>query len=401
MSASPETGDTLTGSRGLPPPAQHRSVVLFCAATFFYWTALYLYVPILPVYARSLGASLSMVGVVIASYALPQLLLRIPIGLWFDAIRRRKALVALGLVTASLGALGLGLAPGIWPLCLARATTGIGAAVWVTFAVYFTSYYPAERAARAIAVINSVHGAALVVATSSGGAIAGLMGYRHVFFGAALLGTVGLLALSLAGKPAARPLPAISGRGFRRIATHPLLLTVSFMAILAQFANFAGLFAFIPVYATGIGASSADLGIITMLALGASAVAALASVRLAERRGDTFALVLGALMMGAALLAVPFTTSVPLLGVVQVVNGLGRGTLSTITMALSIRSAPPEQRATAMGVYQALYALGMLAGPLVSGFLADSLTLASVFYLCSCLCLVIAGMAFLPAISRR
>ena len=71
MSASPETGDTLTGSHGLPPPAQHRSIVLFCAATFFYWTALYLYVPILPVYARSLGASLSMVGVVIAPYVLP------------------------------------------------------------------------------------------------------------------------------------------------------------------------------------------------------------------------------------------------------------------------------------------------------------------------------------------
>lgn len=95
-------------SAGLLPPLHRRSILLFCAATFFYWTALYLYVPVLPVYAQSLGASLSMVGIIIASYALPQFLLRIPIGVWSDALGRRKPFVAGGIVMASVGALGLG-----------------------------------------------------------------------------------------------------------------------------------------------------------------------------------------------------------------------------------------------------------------------------------------------------
>ena len=60
-------------------------------STFLFWTALYLYVPILPVYARSLGASLSMVGSVIASYAIAQVFLRMPIGVGADALGNRKS----------------------------------------------------------------------------------------------------------------------------------------------------------------------------------------------------------------------------------------------------------------------------------------------------------------------
>ena len=73
----------------------------------------------------------------------------------------------------------------------------------------------------------------------------------------------------------------------------------------------------------------------------------------------------------------------------------------TAFMALSIWAVAPEQRATAMGFYQAVYSVGMLVGPLMSGFLADSLGLASVFYLCALLSLVMGGMAYLRIIPRR
>ena len=173
------------------------------------------------------------------------------------------------------------------------------------------------------------------------------------------------------------------------------------MGILLYFANSASVFGFIPVYGAKIGASSADLGIITTLAVGSSAVASLAAVHMAERWGNRFTIMLGGVLMGMALLAVPFIHSVYLLEAVQIANGLGRGILATTLMALSIRAVAPQQQATAMGVYQAIYAGGMLLGPLVSGFLADSQGLATVFYLSASLCLVIAGMACLPLLPKR
>lgn len=241
---------------GLLPLPHRGSIFLFCAATFFYWTSLYLYVPILPVYAQSLGASLSMVGIVVASYALPQMLLRIPIGIWSDNFGRRKPFVAGGIVMTLFGALGLGLAPNPLFLCLARIAAGIGAATWVVFTVFLASYYPLGVSGRAIGIINFVQGLALVMATSGGGAIGGVWGFRYSFFGAALLGVVALVVLSFTKEPAIRRVKTTSWHSFTQVATRPLLLMASSMAFLAEFTIFSAIFGFIPVYGAQIGASS-------------------------------------------------------------------------------------------------------------------------------------------------
>lgn len=380
--------------------ANRRYILLFCVATFFFWTALYLYVPILPVYAQSLGASLSMVGVIVSAYAIPQLLLRIPIGVLFDAMSRRKLLLAGGIVAATLGALGLGLAPSPRFLFLARAITGIGAATWVTFTVYFTAYYPQEGPRRAIGLINFVQGVAVVTATLFGGLIAEAWGSVSAFWGAVLLGILGLATLFSARAPMITKAEPVSWPHFISVATTPLLILASFLGILSQFANWAGLFGFIPVYGAQIGASRADLGFMTTLSLASSAVAALAVASLARRFGNVFTILLGSLLLGGALAVVPLIHKVSVLEAVMVVNGLGRGMLGTVLMALSIQAVAPQRRATAMGIYQATYAIGMLLGPLVSGFLADNFGLAAVFYLSASLCLVTAGLAYLPVTAK-
>jgi MFS family permease len=73
--------------------------------------------------------------------------------------------------------------------------TGVGAATWVAFAVYFVAYYPASEAPKAIGIINSVQGVALVISTYAGGLVAQRFGYGGAFFGAAILGLVALAAL--------------------------------------------------------------------------------------------------------------------------------------------------------------------------------------------------------------
>lgn len=377
-----------------------RDRLLFAAATFFYWASLYLYVPILPVYAESLVGSLSLVGVVIAAYAVPQLLLRIPLGLKFDALTHRKPLVAASLVMCAIGALGLALADDVWQLSIARAMTGVGAAGWVAFTVFFAGYSTPSQAARAIGSINAINQIAQVVATGSGGFISDTLGQGAVFYGGAALAGVGLLLLGFAREPRAEPRGETRPGRFRFVISSPLLIAAAAMAVLLQFASFASIFGFVPVYGAGIGATSSELGIITMLALGAAALAAYSSVRLAERFGYSLALVAGAVVLGCSLLLVPVTRTPVELGLVQLVSGLGRGSLSTLLMALAIRSAPAGARATAMGIYQAVYAIGMLAGPLASGAIADSVQLATVFHLSAALSFVVAFMACHPVVRR-
>jgi MFS family permease len=342
-----------------------------------------------------------MVGIVLAAYAIPQVILRIPIGVWADRLLRRKPLVVAGMIFASLGALGLGLSTDPWPLFFARITVGVGAATWVVFTIYFTAYYPEKDSGQAIGLLNFVRGGALIAATAGGGFMAEVSGLPQTFFGAAVLGVLALLALLFAKERPVSHSRAITWQSFSSVATHPLLITVSIMGIMSHFAVFAGVFSFVPVYAAELGASSSELGLITMINLGFSTAGALGAVWIWERLGYRTTIILGAIVSGLSLLAIPFIPEVTALMAVQISFGMGSGVLMTTLMTLSIHGVPRENQATAMGVYQAVYAVGMLTGPLVSGFLGVGLGLATVFFLSASLSLAIAILALLPVFSKN
>jgi predicted MFS family arabinose efflux permease len=55
------------------------------------------------------------------------------------------------------------------------------------------------------------------------------------------------------------------------------------------------------------------------------------------------------------------------------------GVLYPLLMGMSIQQVADEQRTTAMGVHQSVYALGMFAGPWLSGILADRIGIQPMF----------------------
>ena len=72
----------------------------------------------------------------------------------------------------------------------------------------------------------------------------------------------------------------------------------------------------------------------------------------------------------------------PTLGVLiatQAVNGFGQGLHMPLLLGLAIRDVEQTGRATAMGLYQALYAVGMFSGPFLAGWLNGSWGLDSGF----------------------
>ncbi|MDP3064564.1 MAG: MFS transporter [Chloroflexota bacterium] len=380
--------------------ARRSLIVVLAAATFLFWASLYVYVPILPVYAESLGASLSMVGIVVASYAIAQLTLRIPIGVWADRLGRRKPFVVAGFVFAALGGLGLALAPNPWMLFAARAVTGIAAATWVATTVFFASNFPPRETARAMGIIAFINGAAQVAASLVGGFTAQAFGWQATFWlGMALaLGAMPLL-LFAPERRTSTPRP-FSPHEFLKVSTVPVLLVISGLAALGQFVSQGVNIGFVPVYGAKIGATKAELGLILTVMFAAASLGSLAAAYLGERLGLARIQAAGFLLMAGGTLAVPFVHSVWLLGATQAVSGLGRGFFLPIQMAVSIQAVPQEQRATAMGVFQATYSIGMLLGPLLSGLLADRFGIASLFYVSAGIALLCAVASATPQVAR-
>lgn len=376
-------------------------LVIFGFCTFMYWASLYVYVPILPVYAENLGASKTMVGLIIGSYGIAQLLGRIPLGVWSDRLGLRKPFLYGGLAMAGLGALWLGLASTPEGLFAARTLTGVGAAAWVAFTVLFSSYYATTGATRAISLISTVNGAAQMAATYAGGLMAQAYGWQSPFFAGMLIAMVGIAALPFVYEKPAVKKNSFSMQRLMRIGSVPLLLTVSGISALLQWASFVTTFGFVPVYASQqLGATRADLGLLTMVSLGAYTLTTLVTGMISNRLGYRTIIVTGILIIIAGTVIVPFIHSLPLLFVSQMVTNIGRALASPILMGLSILAVEPEDRATAMGFYQSIYSIGMTLGPIVTGILADQMGLPSVFYSAAAFCAVAAAISYIAIRNR-
>lgn len=368
-----------------------------------FWLSLYLYVPILPLQAERVGASLSMVGLIIASYAIAQVALRIPIGVSADIVGRRKPFAVAAVVLSMIGAMGLAFAPNPWTLFAARAITGIAAAGWVAISVLYASYFTPERTGQAMSRIMSINTISIVIASVAGGVISDRFGPEATFYGGAAAGAVSLLLLSGAKEPEpdSGPREPYSKARFFQVARTPLLLTVGGIGILVQFVTFGGSFGFVPVYADRIGASDAEVGYVMTAMLVAAVAGTLVSTYVVARMGHRAVILIGAIIVAASMAIVPSIESVGLLAASQAAGGFGRGLVNTVLIGLSLRAVAPAQRATAMGIYQAIYAIGMMSGPLVAGIVADASGLNTVFYMVAIVSIAAGLMGFAGPVPRR
>ena len=387
--SSEEIGsDTAVGAPPTGFAAWTTPARLVGTSTFMFWLSLYLYVPVLPLHAENTGASLSMVGLIVASYAIAQVLLRIPLGVSADLLGKRKPFVMIAFALNVIGAIGLVLAPNPWMLFAARAVTGIGAAGWVAQSVLYSSYFTPAQTGRAMARIMSVNAAALVLASLAGGLIAEYLGINATFYAGAVVGVFGMFLLFAAGEPPVVRRKRYSVAEFVEVAKTPLLLTVGAIGIFVQFVSFGGSFGFVPIYAERIGANDAEVGYVMTVMLIFAVLGSIATNRAVARFGYRLTIIMGSIIVAVSMALVPMTDEIYLLAATQALGGFGRGLLNTTLISLSVQTVAPASRATGMGVYQAIYSIGMLSGPIVAGVVADASGLNSVFYLVAVVALV-------------
>lgn len=356
------------------------TLLRFCAATLLFWGSLYVYVPTLAPYAQVLGASLTVIGLILAAYGFTQFALRIPLGLWADRHGRCRPFIVAGFLLALASGLGLSFAPGAGALLVFRGVAGAAAASWVAFTVLFAGYFPAGDTSRAMGIAVGVSGLAQILATAVGGLLAERWGWVAPFYAGALLAGAGAVVAAGLPEAAQRRSAALSLREALAPLARRGLLLASGLAAVGMFSTYVTVYGFTPIYAVGLGASKAELGVLTTVSiLTYTAASFLAGGVLARTLGHRVVVTAGLTIAALGTLVIPAITDFSLLVLSQAVGGVGRGALFPVLMALSLQEAGAGERATAMGAFQAFYAIGMTGGPALAGLLADAFGLGGAF----------------------
>lgn len=355
----------------------------FLVIVFMFWFSSYIYVPVLSPYVEHLGASYVMVGSVLGIYGLMQILFRLPIGIGSDYLNRRRPFIYLGLIASGASCLLFmaGAHPG-WSLA-ARAVSGIAASAWVVYSVMFAGYFPKEEAGKAMGMLQFTTVIAQLMSMMISGYMVEHWGWNAPFVIGGLVAIAALvLALRLPEQQQEKRENAIQLKDLAAVIKEPLLVKVSLLSVLAHCVLFITMFGYTPNQALDIGASKESLGWLTLAFMLPHAIATLYGSRLFGRLlGDRGTLLLG--FAGSALftLLIPSMPTLAALCATQIGNGFMQGLIFPLLLGKSVSGVAPFKRATAMGFYQAVYAIGMSGGPFVAGWMSSAYGLSGGFWL--------------------
>jgi DHA1 family tetracycline resistance protein-like MFS transporter len=337
--------------------------------------------PWLPYYAAELGATGLGLGVLFTAYSFAQLIGAAVLGRLSDRHGRRPILL-LSLAGSTVGMVLCGVAGTLLFLCLARAVAGLFGGSVTTAQAYVADVTSREERAKYMGFIGASIGLGFVLGPALGAAFIALgQGFSEVAFFAAGLLAVNLL-IGLWRLPETRPAGGAetASRASSRFdpaawvaaLRQPGLASVLTARGLTMF-GFVGMettFAFLGRDLFGLdnlrfGLVLTYVGVVMIVVQGALIG------RLSSRFGVRRVAVVGGLLMGVSLAALPLSPALPpalvVLGLLATSQGLTVPTLSTLTSHL----AAEDVQGSVLGVGQSLSAAARAFGPLVAGALYD------------------------------
>ncbi|MHB1318882.1 MAG: MFS transporter [Anaerolineae bacterium] len=381
------------------PTNRRMMTILLCVAVFMYWISLYLYAPTLPTYVEGKVDTLASVGIILSMYGLWQAIVRLPLGIFADWMGKRKPFVIFGLALGGLGAYMLASAQDASGLLVARAITGLAAGTWVPLVVMFTSLFPPEEAVRASALLTFVGGVGRILATAVTGTLNNWMGYPFAFYlaaGAAILAIVAILPAREQAQP-----PKVPSMGnLARLLSRSDVLLPSVLSMILQYANWATTFSFVPILAGELGATDVTLSVLLSFNIAVVTFGNLIATTVVRRIGARNMVYLSFALLTVGTLGAAVAHSILAVFVLQFLIGFSNGIGYPVLMGMSIRNVEEAQRGTAMGFHQAVYAIGMFAGPALSGVLADRWGMPPMFVATAVVCLLL-GLVGTRRLSRE
>lgn len=344
--------------------------LVFSLVTLTFWMPSYFYAQILPAYVKHLGGSLSMIGLVSGAYGLTQALFRIPTGVLADSIGRKKPFVVIGVLAGIVSNLLFIVAGSPLALFWARALAGVSAATWVALTVLIAAYFPQDKVTPTMGLLFAVSNVGQLIASFSGAFLAELWGWKAPFTAALITGIFGLFALMLMGNETKAPPRRFKWHNLLAVSLHRWVALASVLGILLQYGSWS-VISFSPVFAVNLGASKGDLGILSLFGMVPTIFGSFLLGKLLQLIKRDYLLLFGFLCVAIGLLFLPITKNFWILALLTALGGLGRGIVLPALMGMCQKGIDDSLKTTAMGIFQAVYALGMFLGPTVSGIISD------------------------------
>ena len=330
--------------------------------------------PIVPLFARSMGASYTQIGMLGASFGLAFVIFAIPLGALSDRFGR-KALVIVGGSAVPSAAAGYLFATTVYHVVGLRFAEGLSLATLLpTIEALATELASTGKVGSTMGWVSALYNAGFAGGSILAGTVTEWLGFHAAFLVYLIMGLAALaVAFTLPreilhGKAMPAQTKLLSGRP----AWNDIHALLGYLTGAVYIFDLGLVLTFLPVYARSLGLSLFATGLLFSFFYVTRVGASLGAGVLSDRIGRYPVLSGGLLTCGAGCAVIAFGSQawVFLAGGVM---GLGLGTTYPVSIALISDSVPTAQRGLAMGVFETVGGLAFMVATSAGGFLADHL----------------------------
>lgn len=376
--------DSGTPERRLPSFSYCLSVC--CVVTLGFYTASYMRIPIVPLYAKALGIGTSTIGLINSVFFFTSGCLSFPSGLLSDRLGRKRIAVV-GTIIITLTAFSLPLARTAGSLMVIYFFFGVGMSAYgPTMMGYVADVSPVSHLGRSYGWYTTALYTGMSMGPAVGGWIAGRYSYTEVFVFSGIITAVLILALlfllPFAPTPEEHDREAVpkmiesAGEVFRN---RPLwacwIVTLGLCFGLGMFITF------IPLHARHAAIPVTAIGMIFFVQGGANALSRIPFGHWSDRTSDRSRLVVvGGAGIIASMLGFGASTSLWQFLLFAVVLGGGLALAFTSVGALIAVAVPPHSRGLAMGGYNTCIYFGIMLASATMGTVIEKTSYRAAFW---------------------
>jgi len=376
-----------------------RSFTLLCMIGVFCFISYNMVrMPVLALFAESLGAGPERIGLIVSVSTLTGVFLKLPSGALSDIYGRRMLL--------HVGVIAFGLPPFLYPLIsdLNLLTTlrmfhGLATAIFAPSALATVAELYRQRRGAALGTYTACTQSGALVGPLIGGYLAYTAGFSTAFVTAGVFGCIAVVifySLHLTPPPprmqekGLAPVLAEMWKGFSAVARNRKVLITSSTDAAKMIANGA-LMAFLPLYGVSVGLNPGEVGLLFTVQALTSFFSKPIMGRVSDQVGRQPLIMLGLLICAGTFVCIPHISSFAVLLLLSAGFGYGEAVVSSSSSALVADSSEFKTLGAGMGMQGTIGDIGHASGPLLAGVLIAHMSYTGAFA-------IIAGIQLIAAL---
>ncbi|GAB6192848.1 MFS transporter [Desulfocastanea catecholica] len=355
---------------------KNNTLITLLLSVFIALLGIGIIVPVMPIFARELGAGGVALGMIIAAFSITRGLLQPVVGNFSDRWGRKGFLIT-GLFVYGLVGLLIPHATGVPDLIIIRAFHGIGSAMIVPIAMAYMSFLsPVGEEGRYMSYLNIAIFCGIGCGPVIGGLLSDNWGLPSVFYTMAGLSFLAFILVILympgqiaAKRDIARPLLSSIGRMLANNKTCGILLSrYTTMIIMVPS------MAFLPLLVSQWpGSNGLKVGMIIACRTLVNALLQIPFGKIVDKHNKLLILLVSSIVLGMVILAIPLIDSFTVMAIAYIIMGMSEAAIWAVLGAYASMEAKAHYgHGTMMGIFSFAMSAGVFTGAVLAGLSMDA-----------------------------